>query len=58
LSKKRHFFLLNNFSSYKKAEELYRKGQVTSMYSSEYGGAVEKTKPQTNIFRYQKCSEV
>lgn len=28
------------------------------MYSSEFGSAVKASKPQTNIFRYQKCSEV
>jgi len=56
-SKQLESFQKSNTIDYKKAEELYRKGQVTSMYSSEYGGAVEKTKPQTNIFRYQKCSE-
>ena len=44
--------------SYKKAEELFRKGQITSNYSSEFGSVVKESKPQTNIFRYQKCSEV
>ena len=56
-SKQLESFQKSNTIDYKKAEELYRNGQVTSMYTSEFGGAVRESKPQTNIFRYQKCSE-
>lgn len=56
-SKQLESFQKSNTIDYKKAEELYRKNQITSSYSSEFGSAVKESKPQTNIFRYQKCSE-
>jgi len=56
-SKQLESFQKSNTIDYKKAEELFRKNQITSLYSSEYGSVVKESKPQTNIFRYQKCSD-
>jgi len=56
-SKQLESFQTSNTIDVKKAEELYRKSQITSLYTSEFGSVVKESKPQTNIFRYQKCSE-
>ena len=42
----------------KKAEEMFRKSQVTSFYSSEFGSIEKSNKPENNIFYYRKCSDV
>jgi len=44
--------------SIKKAEEMYRKNQTTSSYAAEYGYLSKDLKPQNNVFKYKKCSEV
>jgi len=43
---------------FKKAEEMFRKTQTTSYYQSEFGYLAKDLKPQNNIFKYKKCSQL
>lgn len=37
---------------------MYRKNQTTSSYAAEFGYMGKDLKPQNNVFKYKKCSEV
>ena len=37
---------------------MYRKNQTTSSYSAEFDYLSKDLKPQNNVFKYKKCSEV
>ena len=42
----------------KKAEEIFRKNQTQSTYGTEYGYLQSSLKPQYNVLKYKKISEV
>ncbi|EGR27649.1 hypothetical protein IMG5_191880 [Ichthyophthirius multifiliis] len=44
--------------NFQKAEEMFRKSQITSSYSQEYGYLQKFLKPQKNVFQCKKCSEL
>ncbi|EGR31518.1 hypothetical protein IMG5_107370 [Ichthyophthirius multifiliis] len=43
---------------FQKAEEMYRKTQISSTYGFEFGYLQKNLKPQQNVFKYKKCSEL
>ncbi|KAM3132373.1 hypothetical protein pb186bvf_015473 [Paramecium bursaria] len=43
---------------FKKAEEMHRKNQTTTTYCTEFGYLQKLLKPQNNVFKFKKCSEM
>ncbi|EAS07781.2 hypothetical protein TTHERM_00525130 (macronuclear) [Tetrahymena thermophila SB210] len=43
---------------FQKAEEMYRKSQITSSYGQEFGYLQKDLKPTQNVFKYKKCSDL
>ncbi|CAD8162623.1 unnamed protein product [Paramecium pentaurelia] len=43
---------------FKKAEEMHRKNQTSTTYGTEFGYLQKLLKPQNNVFKFKKCSEL